>query len=664
LIAQPSGEFTLPSINDEHPVYVHGISGDGRTVVGFFGAYLSPGTATAYAWGQAGQVTFGIPNHNTEGFVSNAGASSFDGSVIVGGYTNDDGEARGFIWTDGQLIDVTDQYAQIGSISQARGVSNDGENIVGISYVGIEGDLYRRRAFIIRNSQAFTLDPATSRASSYANAVSNDGTIVAGWTSPDNSTNIDAVIWVNGELNVLPTLTGPEGDRGSIASALSADGSVIVGWARSSGSDVRAVQWSHGNITDLGTLRDDNLGASSAYDVSSDGRTIVGNAESASGYERAALWYDQNITELGSLGNYWSVARSVSDDGSVVAGEYLSDQFTRRAFIWRSNTMLDHENTLIQVSQNAAQQAAASTVLTDISEFALGQEISAPRPVDTVTRLSTKDDAHSRPPIAVRVSLAGAANSDTTDVALAGVTAAAALSPALTIGGYLGLGQEVGALEGFGIDGRFNSYGLYLRGNPSGDTGLTWKLALAQTGSDVDITRAASLANTESGAGDSHMISRAASFELGYGFQQGETTLTPFAKVTHTTYQRDGYTENNGIAFPVTYRDHKQDATFATIGLNAEFSAGERGMISLTGGLELDLNRSENPVTGTSAIPGATSFSVASPSVENSNRAFASARYTHSLNNGAAVDFSIGFKQSAYTNTPTALASVGYQMSF
>lgn len=180
----------------------------------------------------------------------------------------------------------------------------------------------------------------------------------------------------------------------------------------------------------------------------------------------------------------------------------------------------------------------------------------------------------------------------------------------------------------------------------------------------MDITRAADLENTEVGMGDSRMTSRAASFELGYGFQKGQATLTPFAKLTRTTYERDGYTESNGIAFPVTYDTHKQDATFATLGLSAEFTAGDRGMISLTGGAEIDLNRSDNPVTGTSSIPGATSFSVASPTVENKKRVFASARYMHALDSGASVDLSVGVKQSAYTSKPTAMASIGYQVNF
>lgn len=594
-----------------------------------------------------------------------------NGNFAVGWTSTDLGGTGGYIWSSTNGLTQITGGEVTGLVEQAYAVNNSGF-VVGAT----EDSSSVRRGYVWNSTSGVTfLDSLLGNSTnSEALDISSSGNRIVGRSN--SATGSRAVLWNSGLVEDLGTLRS-DNSGDSVANAISADGSVVVGWSWSdvpSGNSQRAFRWtSSDGMTSLGYLgENDSAGFSVANDVSDDGSVIVGQAfgrdTAGIGWGRAFRWTNSTgMTDLGTLrsdNSGSSEAMAVSSDGQTVVGTSATDAGDPRPFIWRSGTMLDHENTLAQVAENAQQQAVASTVLSGVSEFALGQEISVPTQTDAVTRLSTKGSGTIRPPISVRVSLAGAANSDATDVALAGVTAAAALSPNLTFGGYLGLGQEIGSLEGFGIDGNFNTVGLYLRGNPTGGTGLTWKLALAQTGSDVEITRAASLANTEAGSGDSSMKSRAASFELGYSFLQGNTTLTPFAKITRTTYERDGYTENNGIAFPVTYDAHKQDATFATLGLNADFVAGERGMIRLSGGMEFDLHRSENPVTGTSAIPGATSFSVASPKIENENRAFASARYTHALGNGAVMDFSVGFQQSAYSNKPTALAAIGYQMSF
>ncbi len=122
--------------------------------------------------------------------------------------------------------------------------------------------------------------------------------------------------------------------------------------------------------------------------------------------------------------------------------------------------------------------------------------------------------------------------------------------------------------------------------------------------------------------------------------------------------------DNDGVDFPVSYDEHTQKSTYATLGMTAEFAVSDHGTLQLSGRMEFDLDRSQNPVTGTSDIPGMESFSVDSPALQHSNRGFALVKYIHTLSNGAAMDLSLKLQQSAYSAKPTALASLGYQIQF
>ena len=83
------------------------------------------------------------------------------------------------------------------------------------------------------------------------------------------------------------------------------------------------------NITDLGTLKNDNSGSSSAVAISANGRTVVGSSD---GNSRAVVWSGSNWgtkTVLGTLkadNSGWASASAISDDGSVVVGSAQDDR--------------------------------------------------------------------------------------------------------------------------------------------------------------------------------------------------------------------------------------------------------------------------------------------------------------------------------------------------
>jgi probable HAF family extracellular repeat protein len=83
-------------------------------------------------------------------------------------------------------------------------------------------------------------------------------------------------------------------------------------------------------MQDLGTL--DGYW-SKARGVSADGSVVVGWAENAEGQEHAFRWTAaRGMQDLGTLGGYWSEAHGVSADGSVVVGKNAAGYW--RAFRW------------------------------------------------------------------------------------------------------------------------------------------------------------------------------------------------------------------------------------------------------------------------------------------------------------------------------------------
>jgi probable HAF family extracellular repeat protein len=153
---------------------------------------------------------------------------------------------------------------------------------------------------------------------SFANAVSDDGSVIVG-SSIDNGSSSYAARWRNPTIPVeqIPA-NNPSG-----ATDTSANGSVVVGTGN--GDQPEAFHYSPDTgLQNLGTNTRGNA-------VSADGLVAVGGHSSISCTMEAFLW--THLGGMKSLGNCRSEAKGVSADGSVIVG-YMTIDNREDAFRW------------------------------------------------------------------------------------------------------------------------------------------------------------------------------------------------------------------------------------------------------------------------------------------------------------------------------------------
>jgi probable HAF family extracellular repeat protein len=221
----------------------------------------------------------------------------------------------------------------------AADVSADGSVVVGFhgGSVGIGYDL--RGAAFRWTSDGGTvylgyLPSPSGRFSSFATAVSADGSIVAGLSGGYvAAVGSEAFRWTSaGGMIGLGDLPG--GSAGSQATGVSADGSVVVGSSYTADGQ-EAFRWtSDSSMVGLGDLPGGDI-SSHATGVSADGSVVVGRSTSTDG-QQAFRWTNADgMIGLGDLpgGEFRSAAGGASVDGSVIVGSSSSTD-GQQAFRW------------------------------------------------------------------------------------------------------------------------------------------------------------------------------------------------------------------------------------------------------------------------------------------------------------------------------------------
>lgn len=169
-------------------------------------------------------------------------------------------------------------------------------------------------------------------------AVSEDGSVVAGWT------NSGAVRWTPGGLVTLDDFPG--GDSNGRAQGATLDGSIAVGYGITQDGRQAAFWNAAGEIQALPDLPGGAV-EGRADDISADGSTIVGWGVSENGRE-AVRWVNGLAEGLGDVpgGDVFAFSNGVSADGNVVVGTGQDDDGFR-AFVWTPANGMQSIETLV-----------------------------------------------------------------------------------------------------------------------------------------------------------------------------------------------------------------------------------------------------------------------------------------------------------------------------
>lgn len=327
--------------------HANGISADGLVVVGGSSTSASFGTEAFWWTAQTGMVGLGfLPGGDT----SAAHATSFDGSIVVGGANGPCNEA--FRWTLSDPNTGQGDMVGLGDLSggpcnaTAFGVSDSGAVIVGLASPGSPpNEAFHWTDPLGAGAGMVGLGSLPGGNKSWARAVSNDGLATVGFSTVGTETL--AFRWTSG-LGMTSLGDLPGGATYSASNAVSFDGIVVVG-VSASASGNEAFRWAltnsptgEGLMIGLGDLPGGSFG-SEALAVSSDGPIVVGYSQTASG-EQAFIWDETNgmrnladvlVSSFGLDLTGWTLARAVglSANGRTIVGQGVSPAGHNEAWI-------------------------------------------------------------------------------------------------------------------------------------------------------------------------------------------------------------------------------------------------------------------------------------------------------------------------------------------
>lgn len=179
-----------------------------------------------------------------------------------------------------------------------------------------------------------------------------------------------------GPVNAIADLGSLGSDRSSRANAASYDGSVVGGWSERPDGLWQPVVWVDGQLAQLGNYE----AFSEVAGVRSDGRSLVGMAKAVGSFtvgdafrwdwqEKTSSWKE---TVLGSLPGTFqpfglAVARSVSDDGSIVVGYNRFGVGNETGFVWTAETGMQSAAAFVAANGGTIPDGTRVLDLTDVS---------------------------------------------------------------------------------------------------------------------------------------------------------------------------------------------------------------------------------------------------------------------------------------------------------
>ena len=568
---------TLKSDNSSHSD-ANAISADGSVVAGLAQSD-SDFFSRASVWSGSGwsnKTDLGTLKNDNSGF-STAQAVSRDGSVVAGQAERDIGEPHAAIWSGSGWSTKTD----LGTLrsdnsgrSEVRAVSDDASVVVGNAQH--DNDPYSEHATVWSGSGWTTKTDLGTLSSdnsgwSQAYAVSGDGSVIVGDSRSDFAyVDERATVWSGSGWSTKTDLGTLRSDNSgeSTARAVSRDGSVVVGGSSGPTGD-HATVWSGSGWstkTDLGTLKADNSGGSEAYAVSGDGLLVAGRAATDNGETHATVWSGNNWgtkTDLGTLkadNSGGSAAWAVSSDGNFAVGFSFNDEDDTRAVVWNLHNLNNARPT-----DTANTRASLSPLSADTASL-LAQRARAAENLLGGCRADGGKFCYSA---GYRRDIGHGASSRGADFAFGyGFTDNfdAAVSLAVPARAEENGSHRLKSGVGIGLSARLHN-------------GAGW-YAVPAAAFETDKTRIRRphLNGTESPENTVRTKGRAYSLTAGrdYG-TSGEKTLGWYAALRRTEAERPSYSEDASLSFPFAYGAAKLKET--------SLAAGIKGRLPLTGKL-------------------------------------------------------------------------------
>ena len=545
---------------------------DGSIVVGF--ADNDNGRSRATVWSGNGWTTktdLGTLKSDNSGY-SYARGLSDDGSVIFGEADSDNGQSRATVWSGsnwGTKTDLGTLRTDNSGTSALTKATGDGSMVVGSS--DWDGSLDSHATVWSGSGWGTKTDLGTLRTGNFgfsgATNISNDGSVVVGYSEWDGGPTFHATVWSGSGWGTKTDLGTLKSDNSgtSYAYAASNDGSLVFGQADNDNGQSRATVWSGSNWgtkTDLGTLKSDNSGTSVAYAASRDGSVVAGEAENDNGERRrATVWSGSGWstkTDLGTLktdnsGASW--VNAVSADGKFAVGRAVNDNRNARAAIWNLRSFniraVDTANTRASLSLLSAdtaamlaQRARAAQTLLDTCRADGGKFC--------YSAGYTHDVGHGARSRGARFAF-GYGFTDNFD---------AAVSLSAPFHADENRSHHLKSGTGLGISARLhNKDGWYV-------------VPAAAFESDKTRISRPHLSGTENPVNNVRVKSRAYSLTFGQDLASGDKSYGWYAAVRRTEAKRPAYAEDAGLSFPFAYGAAELKETELAIGTKARLPLG------------------------------------------------------------------------------------------
>lgn len=250
-----------------------------------------------------------------------------------------------------------------------------------------------------------------------------------------------------------------------------------------------------------------------------------------------------------------------------------------------------------------------------------------------------------------------------------------ALSAGLRLTGNLRIGAFVdlpihrkSRLTGLSTDQDTVSYGGFVGYSQKGDgSGIQARLVGAVHGQDVTITRAADLADTEAGRGQSRFKTWALAGELGYAFAVAPgNRIMPTIGLRHVRAARAAYAEAaaSEVEFPFTYGAYGLRTTTAQAGVTAQGDLGGRLSYRVSTGVEWDLASRSDAFAGTSQVDDLSSFALSPAGSGRRFRGNGAVELGYEFTRGARITLGGALRGEAFTNQITTNLTAGIRIGF